>query len=141
MAFDWRDFFLFAHEIRNDTDESRQRTSIGRAYYYAYNAALIQAKKLGFNPNAPAPGMPRKKLPGVHQRLWDWCMSQTNNQNLIDLGDSGNTLKGRRTAADYKIAPTMLITPQLVQQQLNETRDFEVLLAQIAKASPPPPLP
>jgi hypothetical protein len=140
MAFDWRDFFLFAHELRNETDESKQRTSVGRAYYYAYNAALIEAQKLGFNPNAPAPRIPGKKPSGVHQKLWDWCMSQTGNQDLINLGDSGNTLKGRRTAADYKIAQTILITTRLVQQQLDETRDFEVLLAQIAKASPPPPL-
>ncbi len=139
MAFDWRDFFLFAHQLRNETDESKKRTSIGRAYYYAYNAALIEAQKLGFNPNAL--GIPGKKPGGVHQKLWDWYMSQTGNQDFINLGDSGNTLKGRRTAADYKIAPTILITPQLVQQQLDETRDFEMLLAQIAKASPPPALP
>jgi hypothetical protein len=141
MAFDWRDFFLFAHELRNETDESKQRTSIGRAYYYAYNAALIVAQKLGFDPNAPAPKKTGKKAPGVHQKLWDWCMSQTGNQHLINLGDSGNTLKGRRTAADYKVAPPILITPQLVRQQLDETREFELLLAQIAKQSPPPPLP
>ena len=141
MAFNWRDFFLFAHEIRNETDESKQRTAIGRAYYYAYNTALIQAQKLGFNPYAPASGIPGKKHAGVHQKLWEWCMSQTSNPDLINLGDSGNTLKSRRTAADYKIAPTTPITPQLVQQQLGETRDFEVLLAHIANASPPPPLP
>lgn len=141
MAFDWRDFFKFAHELRNETDEGKQRTSIGRAYYYAYNAALIEAQKLGFNPDAPAPRVPGKRTPGVHQKLWDWCMRQTGNQDLIDLGDSGNTLKGRRTAADYKIVPTIQITSQLVQQQLDETRDFELLLAQIANTSPPLPLP
>jgi len=90
MAFDWRDFFLFAHEVRNETDEAKQRTSVGRAYYYAYNAALIEAEKLGFKPKAP---LPRNKNAGVHQRLWDWYLSQTGNQDLIDLGDSGNALK------------------------------------------------
>jgi hypothetical protein len=138
MAFDWRDFFLFAHELRNETEESKQRTSVGRAYYYAYNAALIEAKKLGFNSKSPSP---RNKSAGVHQKLWDWCLSQTGNQDLIDLGDSGNTLKGRRTSVDYNRFPSPALSQTLVQQQLDETRSFEVLLAQIANTSPPPPLP
>ncbi len=49
MAFDWRDFFLFAHELRNEKQESKQRSAIGRAYYYIYNAAKIEAKRLGFD--------------------------------------------------------------------------------------------
>jgi len=76
MAFDWRDFFLFAHELRKELDESKQRTSIGRAYYYAYNAALIEAKKLGFNPNDPS-----LSRFGVHQKLWMWCRQSRPHQS------------------------------------------------------------
>lgn len=69
MAFDWREFFLFAHELRHEAAESKQRTAIGRAYYYAYNVARIEAKKLGFDENDPSSrGM------GLHQKLWDWCV-------------------------------------------------------------------
>ena len=138
MAFDWRDFFLFAHELRNGTEESKQRTSVGRAYYYAYNSALIEARKLGFNPQAPSR---RGKNVGVHQKLWDWCLSQTGNQALVDLADSGNTLKGRRTSADYHKFPSPALSQTLVQQQLDETRDFEILLSQITQMPAPPPLP
>jgi hypothetical protein len=86
MAFDWRGFFLFAHELRNETDESKRRTSIGRAYYYAYNAALTEAKKLGFSPFAA------KASGGVHKRLVEWCQNHSN-PDLVILGDAGNTLK------------------------------------------------
>ncbi len=134
MAFDWREFFLLAHELRNEQLESKQRTAIGRAYYYAYNAAKIEAKKLGFNENDQS-----LRRMGLHQRLWSWCLNH-NNPDLVILGDSGNTLKARRTSADYNTQPSPPSLPT-VQQQLDETRDFEVLLAQIAKISAPPPLP
>ena len=135
MSFDWREFFLLAHQLRNETEEGKQRTSIGRAYYYAYNAALIEAKNRGFNPKARS-----RRDRGVHQKLWSWYLRQAGNQDLVILGDSGNTLKGRRTDADYHVAPQTPITPQLVQKQLDETRDFELLLAKVAQTTPPPTL-
>jgi hypothetical protein len=135
MTFDWRDFFLFAHQLRNETEECKQRTSIGRAYYYAYNAALIEARKRGFDPKDPSL---QRINGGVHQKLWGWYLLQSD-QDLLALGDSGNTLKGRRTSADYySRLPTTL---QLVQRQLDETRDFELLLARIKSEPDPPPLP
>jgi hypothetical protein len=134
MAFDWRDFLLFAHELRNEPEESKQRTSIGRAYYYVYNVAKIEAKKLGFNENDPS----LRKM-GQHQRLWSWRQNQTD-PFLVSLGDSGNTLKARRTRVDYYSLPSPP-SLQTVQMQLDEARDFEILLAQIARTSVPPPLP
>jgi hypothetical protein len=77
----------------------------------------------------------------VHQKLWDWYLSQTDNQDLIDLGDSGNTLKGRRTSVDYHKFPSPPVSQTLVQQQLDETRDFEIRLAQIMGTPTPPFLP
>jgi|ERR1035438_7260009 hypothetical protein len=134
MAFDWREFFLFAHELRNEPEERKQRTAIGRAYYYVYNAAKIEAQKLGFNEKDPS-----LRRMGLHQRLWSWCQNH-NNPDIVTLGDSGNTLKARRTSADYYALPSPPAL-QTVQKQLDETRDFEVLLAQITNTNPPPPLP
>jgi len=94
MAFDWRDFFLFAHELRNEKQESKQRTAIGRAYYYIYNAAKIEAKRLGFDEKDPL-----LRNMGLHQRLWTWCLNHQN-PDIVTLGDSGNTLKARRTSVD-----------------------------------------
>jgi hypothetical protein len=129
MAFDWRDFFLFAHQLRHEQQENIQRTAIGRAYYYAFNVALVEARKLGFNPASPS-----LRRMSVHQRLWSWCQSQAN-KDLVALGDSGNTLKARRTSMDYILfnAPSH----QDVQKQLDETRHFEVLLARITNRPAP----
>ncbi len=132
MAFDWREFFLFAHELRNEPQESKQRTAIGRAYYYVYNVALIEAGKLGYNPNFPSKA-------GLHKRLWSWCQSH-GNTDIVALGDSGNTLHARRIEADYKPA-TPASLQQAVQKQLDEAREFELLLAQIGNKQAPPPLP
>ena len=132
MVFDWREFLLFAHELRNEAQESKQRTSVGRAYYYAYNVALAEAKRLGYNPNRPS-------TLGLHKRLWSWCQSH-NNADIVALGDSGNTLHLRRIEVDYKVA-TSASLQQVVQKQLDEARDFELLLAQISNKQAPPPLP
>jgi hypothetical protein len=56
-------------------------------------------------------------------------------------GQYGDDVTDRRTIADYHIVSATQITPQLVQQHLDETRDFELLLAQITNTSPPLPLP
>jgi len=53
MAFNWREFFLLAHELRKETQESKRRTSIGRAYYYVYNIALVEAQKRGYSHKMP----------------------------------------------------------------------------------------
>ena len=47
------------------------------------------------------------------------------------LGDSGNTLKAQRTRADYNAVSSP--SSSTVQKQLDETRDFEILLAHISK--------
>ncbi len=129
MAFDWREFLVLAYELRNDPRESAQRTSIGRAYYYAYNAAKQELTKLGFDER----DRPLQKM-GVHQRLWSWCLSH-DNPEVNALGDSGNTLKARRTAVDYQAGASPL--QSTVRQQLDETREFELLLAQISSTKSP----
>ena len=129
MPFDWRDFLLFAHELRKEAQESKQRTAIGRAYYYVYNAALIEARKLGYNPNTPS-----------HKRLWSWYQAHQANADVVALGISGITLQARRTSADYNLA-SLTSLQQDLQKQLDEAREFEILLAHIANTPPPPPLP
>src|ERR1035438_9806764 len=91
MAFEWRDFLLFADELRNEAQESKQRTAIGRAYYYAYNVGFVEAKKQGYRGG------------GSHKNLWKWCM-QHQNLAFVELGDSGNTLYTRRLTVDYVAA-------------------------------------
>ena len=132
MPFDWRDFLLFAHELRHETQESKQRTAIGRAYYYVYNVALSEARKLGYNPNA-------QSSVGLHKKLWSWCQAQPS-ADIVELGDSGSTLHARRISVDYRLATSLGLRND-VQKQLDEARAFEILLAQICRTIPPPPLP
>ena len=133
MSFAWQDFFLHAYQLRHRSDEAAQRTAIGRAYYYVYNAALVSAQRRGFNPNAKVPGMKG----GVHQRLWGWYANQSD-MDFKDIAVIGRTLKDRRTEADYHAVPASPITAKAVQKQLDETREFELLLFQIEKTPPPP---
>ena len=131
IAFDWREFLLLAHELRHEREESKQRTAIGRAYYYVYNVALTEIQRLGYDPRT------RMGAGGVHKNLWGWCV-QHSNDDIVALGDSGNTLHARRIRADYKLQQS---PAQDVQKQLDEARDFELLLAQIIKRPAPPPFP
>lgn len=134
MAFDWRDLFALANELKNDKRESVRRTCIGRAYYYAFNLGLAKAKTDGYDPKLS----PLKRA-GEHARLWHWYSGQSDGR-FIKLGDIGATLRGRRVDADYK----SLLRPMLAQEmykQLSEARDFEILLHQIIGTAAPPPLP
>ncbi len=67
MPFNWREFLIVAHGLRNDTSEGVQRTCLGRIYYYVYNLGLAKARALTFT----------EKQPGLHRKLWDWCQKQT----------------------------------------------------------------
>ena len=132
MPFDWREFLIVAHELRHDPRESIQRTVIGRAYYFAYNAGVNAAQRRGYNPNAPS-------RTGMHRRLWVWCQ-QHSDRDIVALGVYGHRLHTRRINADYSpVAP--LPWPGEVRNQLGETRDFELLLARVVGQEPTPPLP
>ena len=133
MEFDWREFLLLAHRLRHigADNEADHRTAVGRAYYYAYNEALAEGRKLGYNPNAPS------RL-GVHRRLWQWYSSYPDPQ-VAALGVMGATLHARRIEADYHGDMSGDIRWQ-VQRQLEDTREFEILLARVADRPEPPPL-
>jgi len=48
MPFDWREFLIVAHGLRNDNREGVQRTCLGRTYYYVYNLGLMKARAINF---------------------------------------------------------------------------------------------
>ncbi len=131
MGFDPRGFLRVAHELRHKQDEASLRTAIGRAYYYAYLAALAEASLLGYYPSWT------KSSAGVHRKLWLWLV-QSQRQELAELGERGVMLQYRRTTADYKNPPAVDWRDEL-ESQLREARDFEVLLARIQHVPPPPP--
>src|SRR5262245_13345026 len=90
MPFDWREFLIIAHELRNDQREGVRRTCLGRAYYYVFNLGLTQAQKMGW-PN------PKRS---VHKALWDWCQNQSDT-NIKRLGILGSQMYSLRIDSDY----------------------------------------
>ena len=127
MSFDWRDFLIVAHELRNDPREGVQRTSIGRAYYYVYNLGLAKARTLDF----------RHHGAGMHKQLWRWCESQQD-QTIKQMGIKGQRMHSFRIDADYKDAT---VQPAAVTTQLKRARDFEILVAKSNEQAPPQALP
>src|SRR3989442_11919046 len=128
MPFDWREFLIIAHELRQDTRESVQRTCLGRAYYYAYNLGLEMAQQMHWQP-------PRRS---THKALWDWCQSHSD-ENIRNLGILGSLMHSLRIDSDYRVRP--LSDRQAVEKQLIRARDFEIGVAQQKGQTPPSALP
>jgi hypothetical protein len=90
MPFDWREFLIVAHGLRNQSGEGIQRTCLGRIYYYVYNLGLAQARSVGFV----------EKPPGLHKKLWDWCQKHSD-PNMRQMGVEGLRMHSLRLSADY----------------------------------------
>ncbi len=128
MQFDWREFLIVAHGLRNDASEGAQRTCLGRAYYYVYNLGITKARATNFV----------GKMPGLHRQLWDWC--QKHQDPIIkQMGVYGLRLHSLRIDADYKET----LIPNLAREvriQLSRAQAFEELVAQSNGQQPPPAL-
>jgi hypothetical protein len=129
MPFDWREFLIVAHGLRNDNREGVQRTCLGRTYYYVYNLGLIKARAINFT----------GKKPGLHTKLWDWCQKHSD-PTIKQLGVLGPRLYSLRIAADYNDAPISNLAAE-VRTQLSRAQVFEGLVAQSNGQTPPPVLP
>ena len=125
MSFDWREFLIIAHELRNDPREGVQRTSLGRSYYYVYNLGLTTARGLTFS----------GAMPSLHRKLWDWCQTNTD-LTIKQMGVIGLRMHSLRIDADYKNTPIQNLTGE-VKTQLSRAQEFEGLVAQSIGQSPP----
>ena len=125
MLFDWREFLIVAHELRNDPREGIQRTSIGRAYYYVYNLGLIMAKTEKFSIISGRGGM--------HKQLW--YQSHTN-PIIREMGIQANRMHATRISADYRDARVPDAARE-VKTQLRRAQTFETLRAQVNGQTPP----
>lgn len=128
MPFDWREFLIVAHGLRNDPGEGVQRTCLGRTYYYVYNLGLTKARALSFQ------GRP----PGLHKQLWDWCQRQTD-PNIKRIGVYGLRMYSLRISADYYAAPIPNLALE-VKTQMSRAQAFEGFVARIEGKAPPPVL-
>lgn len=125
MPFDWREFLIFAHGLRNDTGEGVQRTCLGRTYYYVYHLGLTKARALNFT----------DKLPGLHKKLWNWC-SRQRDPIIKQMGIYGLRMHSLRISADYDDTPIPNLANE-VKKQLTRAQGFEVLVAKSNGQTPP----
>ena len=124
MLFDWREFLIVAHELRNDGREGIRRTCLGRAYYYVFNLGLKTARQRHWPE-------PRRS---VHNALWNWCQKQPD-ANIKMLGILGSRMHSLRIESDYRDTP--LSDSQAVRKQLQRARDFEIQVAHSNGVQPP----
>lgn len=128
MPFDWREFLVVAHGLRNDTGEGIQRTCLGRTYYYVYNLGLTKARALSFT----------EKQPGLHKKLWGWCQRQPDSA-IKQMGIYGLRMHSLRLSADYDPSRIPNLAGE-VKMQLSRAQAFEGLVAQSNGQAPPAPL-
>ena len=128
MPFDWREFLVVAHGLRNDTGEGVHRTCLGRTYYYVFNLGLTTARRLGF----------LEKSPGLHKKLWNWCQKQAD-PNIKQIGIDGLRMHSLRISADYDPGPIPNLAGE-VKRQLSRAQVFESLVARTVGRTPPAPL-
>jgi uncharacterized protein (UPF0332 family) len=86
--FDWRGYLRVAEKLSNDGDEAYLRTSVSRAYYFAYHLALAKAESLGFQART------RK-----HTLLWEFFETDAAFPHVSRLGQQ---MRDRRHRADYE---------------------------------------
>jgi hypothetical protein len=129
MPFDWREFLIVAHRLRNDPSEGIQRTCLGRAYYYIFNLGLTKARALNFLDRGP----------GRHKQLWDWCQKHKD-RTIRQMGVDGSRMYALRIDADYKDTPIPNLAGE-VRKQLSRAQRFEGLVAQSNGQAPPAGLP
>lgn len=82
------------------TNETRQRTVIGRAYYASFHAVLEKAAASGYRYQKNASTL------GRHEHLIAWCLAASN----ADLRLAAEMLKGMkilRQRADYDLRSTV----------------------------------
>jgi hypothetical protein len=128
MPFQWREYLIVAHWLRNDPREGVQRTCLGRTYYYVFNLGLAKAKALNF----------REGHPGLHKKLWSWCQNHQD-PNIKKLGTYGLRMHSLRIDADYYDKPIANLAGE-VRTQLDRAQKFERIVAQSNGQVPPTPL-
>ncbi|HET6383835.1 MAG TPA: hypothetical protein VFJ58_10625 [Armatimonadota bacterium] len=100
MSFDWKGYLAIAQAMaqlgNSPTNEPHYRTAVSRAYYYAFNNAVLRLESR--EPNAK---IERKyRGPGAHSIVWSRFGSLGSTGRRI--ADAGNSLKRWREWADYE---------------------------------------
>ncbi len=122
MAFDWDNYFKLAKILKklgtklNDNDGLKEaccRSSISRAYYYAYHFATAHALLFGFSVTSKSDD--HKNLPIFFKEL--------GTPNNIKISRLLQRIKNSRVLADYKPEQKVNIEKQM-ENTLLDTEDL-----------------
>lgn len=98
MAFNWKDFLIFAENIEPTASnvqprEAALRSAVSRAYYAAFCSAMEFAKLSGFEPTHRAEDHTR-----IRQHF---LKTKSSDKKLTSIPTLLNRLQGYRRQADY----------------------------------------
>ena len=118
--FNWNEYLTLARILSTNGDEASQRTATSRAYYAAFHAATLHAKRNSYAERS-------------HGRLWKTYSSDAD-INAKRISALGNQMKKAREDADYEAAVPRI--SEIMTQQLTHANEFATLLAQVPATSP-----
>ena len=122
MAFDWKEYLNLAEELsKRSGDEAAQRTSVSRAYYFAYHIASERAILNGYLGEIS------------HRKIWG-VYHEDENKEARRLSTRGTLMKKLREDADYD--PSRRFRDDEVAQQLSNAIAFAQQLAALPADSP-----
>jgi uncharacterized protein (UPF0332 family) len=107
------DLMALADRLAAIKAETEGRAAVGRAYYCAFH----RAKSLVEDGCGIV-------LPGgaeVHKKL-QFCLEQSQNAEVVEIGDRLQSLREERNRADYKLADSTFAKPANVQIQLEKAK-------------------
>ena len=91
--FSWLDYLSLAENLSKSDDEASLRSSVSRAYYAVYHAALQKARALGTPPDGQS-----------HASLWKFYRSGPGARSWFRrVRETGRSLQEQRERADYEI--------------------------------------
>ena len=124
-SFSWDDFLALAEklaiEARQERNEGKRRTAIGRAYYAAFNQARTYAISQRIVSSADEGS--------VHATL-SRRLSEQSNREVANVGNILRTLFKARKHADYDLAPPC--TDLHLDPALRQARDILGRLTKLA---------
>jgi len=116
-VFDWWDFLGVAERLSQTADEADRRTSVSRAYYAAFGAALEWRQGCRY--------FGARRDGTDHERLWEE-FRESDDDDEREVGELGYRLRRRRNLADYHARIDGL--GDMVDDSLDDARELRTLL-------------
>jgi hypothetical protein len=105
------DLMALAKRLTNLPGEPEGRAAVGRAYYAAFHIARVLIED--------GCGVVLPDGPEIH-RKWMFCLSESKNDDLMNIADKLSSLRAERNRADYLLQDSRFANRSNVHLQLAE---------------------